>query len=76
MRKLLVSLVAAGLAFAVATSPQAAERLGLRSGQKNVLLRIALRHPTRTLTDEEGNRLRDAIYAAVHEGTEWKWAGR
>jgi phenylalanyl-tRNA synthetase alpha chain len=56
--------------------PHAAERLGLRPGQKNVLLRVVLRHPTRTLTDEEANRLRDAIYAAVHEGTEWMWAAR
>jgi phenylalanyl-tRNA synthetase alpha chain len=56
-------------------SPQAAQRLGLRPGQKNILLRVVLRHPTRTLTDEEANRLRDDIYAAVHEGTEWTWAG-
>ena len=49
--------------------PQAAERLGLRPPQKNVLLRVVLRHPTRTLTDEEANRLRDDVYAAVHEGT-------
>jgi phenylalanyl-tRNA synthetase alpha chain len=56
--------------------PQAAERLGLRAGQKNVLLRIALRHPTRTLTDEEANWLRDEIYASVHQGTEWTWAAR
>jgi phenylalanyl-tRNA synthetase alpha chain len=56
--------------------PQAAKRLGLRPGQKNVLLRIVLRHPTRTLSDEEANRLRDAIYAAAHEGTEWTWAAR
>jgi phenylalanyl-tRNA synthetase alpha chain len=56
--------------------PQAAERLGLRPGQKNVLLRIVLRHPTRTLPDEEANQVRDAIYAAVHEGTEWTWAAR
>jgi phenylalanyl-tRNA synthetase alpha chain len=55
---------------------QAAERLGLLPGQKNVLLRVVLRHPTHTLTDAEANRLRDAIYAAVHEGTEWTWAAR
>jgi phenylalanyl-tRNA synthetase alpha chain len=56
--------------------PQAAERLGLRPGQKNVLLRVVLRHPTRTLPDEEANRVRDAVYAAVHEGSEWTWAAR
>jgi len=57
-----------------ALPPQAAERLGLLPLQKNVLLRVVLRHPTRTLTDEEANRLRDDIYAAVHEGTAWTWA--
>lgn len=57
-----------------ALPPQAAERLGLLPQQKNVLLRVVLRHPTRTLTDEEANRLRDDIYAAVHEGTAWTWA--
>lgn len=56
--------------------PEAAERLGMRTGQKNVLIRVVLRHPTRTLTDEEANRLRDAIYGAVHEGTKWMWAAR
>ena len=56
--------------------PQAAKRLGLQPGQKNVLLRVVLRHPTKTLTDAEANELRDAVYAAVHEGTEWTWAAR
>jgi phenylalanyl-tRNA synthetase alpha chain len=55
-------------------APQAAERLGLQPGQKNVLLRVVLRHPTKTLTDQEANDLRDSVYAAVHEGTEWTWA--
>lgn len=54
----------------------AAERLGLQPGQKNVLLRVVLRHPTKTLTDSEANELRDAVYAAVHEGTAWAWAAR
>jgi phenylalanyl-tRNA synthetase alpha chain len=57
-------------------APKAAERLGLRSGQKNVLLRVVLRHPTKSLTDAEANELRDSVYAAVHEGTEWTWAVR
>ena len=29
---------------------QAIARIGLRPGQKNVLVRLVLRHPTRTLT--------------------------
>ena len=54
--------------------PQAVERLGLQPGQKNVLVRVVLRHPTRTLTDAEANDLRDRIYAAIHEGAKHQWA--
>jgi hypothetical protein len=35
-----------------------------------------LRHPTKTLSDPEANELRDAVYAAIHEGPEWTWAAR
>jgi phenylalanyl-tRNA synthetase alpha chain len=49
--------------------PAAIERLGLLPGQRNVLLRVVLRHVDRTLTDAEANRLRDRIYEAVHQGT-------
>jgi phenylalanyl-tRNA synthetase alpha chain len=52
-----------------ALPPVAVERLGLLPGQRNVLLRVVLRHVDRTLTDAEANDLRDRIYAAVHEGT-------
>ena len=56
--------------------PEAARaRLGLQDGQKNVLLRVVLRAHDRTLTDPEANALRDEIYAALHEGTAWMWAG-
>ncbi|QFZ18040.1 PheS-related mystery ligase SrmL [Saccharothrix syringae] len=48
--------------------PAAVARLGARPDQKNALLRLVLRHPTRTLTDEEANAARDAVHAAVHEG--------
>jgi phenylalanyl-tRNA synthetase alpha chain len=48
--------------------PAAAERLGAHPGQRNVLVRIVVRHPERTLTDAEANQLRDRIYPAVHEG--------
>lgn len=57
-----------------ALPPAARERLGIARGQKNVLLRITLRALGRTLTDEEANRLRDEVYAAIHEGTRWEWA--
>ncbi len=53
----------------------AAARLGILPGQKNVLVRLVVRDLARTLTSEEANELRDAVYAALHEGTAWQWAG-
>jgi phenylalanyl-tRNA synthetase alpha chain len=55
--------------------PQAVARIGLRPGQRNVLLRLVLRHPTQTLTAAEANVVRDRVYAAVHEGDAHQWAG-
>ena len=46
--------------------PAARDRLGIGPGQKNLLVRIVLRHLTRTLTDAEANAVRDRIYAALH----------
>jgi phenylalanyl-tRNA synthetase alpha chain len=54
--------------------PQALQRLGARPDQKNVLLKVVLRHLDRTLTDHDANLLRDRIYAAVHQGTAHQWA--
>ncbi len=54
--------------------PQAVERLGIAPGQVNALLRVVLRHVDRTLTDAESNRLRNDIYAALHEGARTEWA--
>jgi phenylalanyl-tRNA synthetase alpha chain len=51
----------------------ATKRMGAGEGQKNVLLRVVLRALERTLTDEECNKYRDAIYRAVHQGTAWEW---
>lgn len=49
--------------------PEAARsRLGTRSGQVNLLLRIILRPIDRTLTSSEANEIRNRIYLAVHEG--------
>ena len=56
--------------------PQAVTRLGIGPHQKNVLVRVVLRHLERTLTDEEANRLRDRIYAALHQGSVHQWAAR
>ena len=57
--------------------PEAArERLGIAPGQKNMLVHVVLRDLERTLTDAEANELRDAVYAAIHEGEVWMWATR
>jgi phenylalanyl-tRNA synthetase alpha chain len=55
--------------------PQAAEARPA-TGPEEPAPRVFLRHPTKTLTDPEANDLRDAVYAAVHEGTEWTRAVR
>jgi phenylalanyl-tRNA synthetase alpha chain len=49
--------------------PAAVARLGPLPGQRNLLVRVVLRHVDRTLTDAEANGLRDRIHAALHEGT-------
>jgi phenylalanyl-tRNA synthetase alpha chain len=54
----------------------AARRLGARPGQTNLLVRVVLRDLDKTLTDEAANGLRDRIYLAIHQGTQYQWAGR
>jgi phenylalanyl-tRNA synthetase alpha chain len=54
----------------------AIERMGMRPGQKNVLVRIVLRDLERTLTDSEANELRDRLYAALHRGGRHEWAAK
>ncbi len=44
-------------------------RMGLREGQKNVLVRVVLRALDRTLTTAEANEIRDRIYTGIHEGS-------
>lgn len=46
--------------------PVARARLGLKPGQRNLLVRVVLRPWDRTLTDAEANDVRDRIYAALH----------
>jgi phenylalanyl-tRNA synthetase alpha chain len=48
--------------------PQALARLGATEDQKNLLVRLVLRPPARTLSDREANALRDRAYAALHQG--------
>jgi phenylalanyl-tRNA synthetase alpha chain len=59
-----------------ALPPAARDRLGIGRPQKNVLLKLVIRDLERTLTSEEANRLRDEVYAALHEGTVHSWAAR
>ncbi|GAA0246100.1 hypothetical protein [Cryptosporangium japonicum] len=56
--------------------PAVRERLGLGPEEWNVLLRLTLRPPTGALTAAHANRLRNAVYAAVHRGPNHEWAGR
>jgi phenylalanyl-tRNA synthetase alpha chain len=58
-----------------ALPPAAVTRMGMVAGQKNVLVRIVLRHLERSLTDDEANELRDRVYAAIHRGSAHEWAG-
>jgi phenylalanyl-tRNA synthetase alpha chain len=53
----------------------AISRLGAKPGQKNLLVRVVLRDLGKTLTDQTANALRDRIYRALHQGTEYQWAG-
>ena len=52
----------------------AIERLGLQPGQKNLLVRLVIRHPTRSVSREEANDLRNRVYQAVHKGAVLSWA--
>jgi phenylalanyl-tRNA synthetase alpha chain len=49
-------------------------RLGARTGQTNLLVRVVLRDLDKTLTNQAANALRDRIYRALHQGTEYQWA--
>jgi phenylalanyl-tRNA synthetase alpha chain len=49
-------------------------RLGAGPGQKNLLVRIVLRDLDKTLTNKTANVLRDRIYRALHQGTQYQWA--
>lgn len=53
----------------------ARQRMGLRPGQKNVLLRLVIRDLHHTMTAAEANDLRDRVYAGLHEGGRHEWAG-
>lgn len=45
------------------------ERLGCQSGQKNVLVRIVLRHLEHSITNNEANDIYASIYTTINKGT-------
>jgi phenylalanyl-tRNA synthetase alpha chain len=45
------------------------ERLGINPKQKNVLVRVTLRHLERTITNDEANKIYEHIYSKVNYGT-------
>jgi phenylalanyl-tRNA synthetase alpha chain len=49
-------------------------RLGAQPGQKNLLVRVVLRDLDETRTNQAANALRDRIYRALHQGTEYQRA--
>jgi phenylalanyl-tRNA synthetase alpha chain len=55
-------------------SASAVGRLGAKPGQQNLLVRVVLRDLEKTLTNEAANSLRDRIYLAIHQGSEYELA--
>ncbi len=49
--------------------PVAREKLGAHEGQDNVLIRIILRHPDKTLTKKEAAELYTMAYPKLHKGS-------
>ena len=49
--------------------PVAKEKLGAVEGQDNVLVRIILRHPDKTLTKKEAADLYEMAYPKLHKGS-------
>ncbi len=45
------------------------ERLGCEPSQKNVLVRITLRHLERSITNDEANQIYERVYAEINKGT-------
>jgi phenylalanyl-tRNA synthetase alpha chain len=48
-------------------------RMGMSRGQVNALVRVTLRDHDRTLTDDDANRIRDALYRGLHRGRDGEW---
>lgn len=50
-------------------APIAKERLGASEGQDNILVKIILRHPDKTLTKKQANLLYDLAYPKLNKGS-------
>lgn len=48
--------------------PVVKERLGCKPSQKNVLVRITLRHLERSITNDEANQIYQDVYAMINKG--------
>jgi phenylalanyl-tRNA synthetase alpha chain len=55
--------------------PKIQNRLGISENQKNVLVRISLRHLERTITNEEANQLYDRVYSEINKGSKGYLSG-
>lgn len=49
--------------------PIARQRLGCQPDQKNVLVRVTLRHLERSITNEEANEIYEQVYKGINKGT-------
>ena len=49
--------------------PLVRERLGCDASQKNVLVRITLRHLERSITNNEANQIYEDVYSQINKGT-------
>jgi phenylalanyl-tRNA synthetase alpha chain len=54
--------------------PAAVARMGMSPRHKNVLVRVVIRPPDRTLSGADANDLRDRIYGALHRGARSEWS--
>lgn len=51
-----------------AVPEKARERLGMSSSQQNLLIRVTLRSPDRSISKDDANRIYDLVYSELHEG--------
>jgi phenylalanyl-tRNA synthetase alpha chain len=73
-RATVVESVEIGPVVPYADLPETARvRMGMRPGQVNALVRVTLRDHDRTLTDDDANAIRDALYRGLRRGRDGEW---